>query len=91
MGLSTPRAGLTPPLLTLCGSPVPLDKVPSLQPALLPPSPIRSLGFPVHGITLSSGHCTHGTCSVTAMTTVVLTACVHLCGKSVSLRPRALA
>lgn len=62
MGLSTPRAGLTPPLLTLCGYPVSLDKIPALQPALLPLSPIRSLGFPVHGITLSSGRCTPGTC-----------------------------
>ena len=91
MGLSTPRAGLTPPLLTLCGSPAPLDKVPALWPAFLPLLPIRALGFSAHGITLSSGRCTPGTCSLTAMTTAVLTACVHLCGESVSLRPRALA
>lgn len=90
-GLSTPRAGLTPPLLTPCGSPVPLDKVPALRPALLPLLPIRALGFSAHSITLSSGRCTPGTCSLTAVTTAVLTACVHLCGESVSLRPRTLA
>ena len=70
-----PRAGLTPPLLTRCGSLVPLDEVRAPQPALLPLSPIRALGFPACGITLSSGRCTPGACSVTAVTTAVLTTC----------------
>lgn len=63
------------------GSPVPPDKDPAPQPGV-PLSPIRALYFTSHGFTLKLWGHTPGTCSVTAMTTLVLTVCVRLCHQS---------